>query len=113
MAYLKDLEIQRLQVLDRFFYEVQIPRLLPICHIHRPKTRLHLLNQDYIILFEMLNFTKRKFQVGFNKSMFPLVDQHDNKLKSASDQIHLSSMWNYQSIEVKGRIFITGGAIAN
>lgn len=74
VIFLHEKEIVRLQLLERYFYDVQIPRLLPTCQVHLAKTRLHFLNQDYIILFEMLNFTKRKVRVGCHPSMFPLSE---------------------------------------
>ncbi len=44
LHFLSEKEITRLQILDKFFYEVQIPRLLPLCSIKLEKTRLHFLN---------------------------------------------------------------------
>ena len=54
--------------------------------------RLHLLNANYIVTFDCLSWTK---------SM--------RKIKNDDFQ----SMWNQQSIEVRGSIYMTGGAIAN
>ena len=55
-------------------------------------TRLHLLNQNYIVTFDLINWSKSK-----------------RLIQNPSFQ----SMWNQQSIEVRGRIYMTGGAIAN
>jgi len=72
VQFLKQKEVVRLQLLDRYFYEVQIPRLLAKCKVKLEKTRLHFLNQDYIILFDLLDFTKRKLKVGAEDEMWPL-----------------------------------------
>jgi hypothetical protein len=63
-----DKEFCRLQLLDRFFYEMQVPRLMKKCAISLEKHRLHFLNQDYIILFDMLNYTKRKLKIFAEKT---------------------------------------------
>jgi hypothetical protein len=56
------------------------------------KRRLHLLNQDYLLLFDFDRLQKSKFKIK-NDDFTPL--------------------WNQQSIEVRGRIYMTGGAVAN
>lgn len=56
------------------------------------KVRLHLFNHDYVILFNMQNWTKEK-----------------RMLRNES----VPHIWNCQSIEVRGQVFITGGSIAN
>lgn len=50
-----------MQVLSRFFYDIQIPRAMgPIVDVKLRKVRLHLFNHDYVILFNMQNWTKEK-----------------------------------------------------
>lgn len=56
------------------------------------KVRLHLINKDYIVLFNLQTMTKKKKM--FKNEVIPHI-------------------WNSQSIEVRGDIFITGGSIAN
>lgn len=56
------------------------------------KVRLHLMNNDYVIIFNMQNFTKTR------------------RYLTNREVPHL---WNSQSIEVKGTIYITGGSLAN
>jgi hypothetical protein len=93
LAYLGQRRGLRLQVLSRFYYDVQIPRALgEAIEIKHRKVRLHLFNHDYVILFNMQSWTKEKRMLR-NKSM--------------------PHIWNCQSIEVSGRVFITGGSIAN
>mmetsp|Transcript_12665 Transcript_12665/g.9190 ORF Transcript_12665/g.9190 Transcript_12665/m.9190 type:complete len:178 (-) Transcript_12665:601-1134(-) len=55
------------------------------------KVRLHLFNQDYIVFFDMLSETKKK-----------------KKLRG-----QVPHLWNCQSIEVDGTVYITGGSLAN
>ena len=52
-SFLSQLEVLQLQVLSKFYYDVQMPRYTGFTEIKVPKTRLHLLNHDYIILFNM------------------------------------------------------------
>lgn len=93
LGYLGQRQGLRLQGLSRFFYETQIPRALgPVIEVKLRKVRLHLFNHDYVILFNMQNWTKEK-----------------RMLKNES----VPHIWNCQSIEVRGQIFITGGSIAN
>jgi hypothetical protein len=53
---------------------------------------MHLLNQDYVLLFDFNKLLKSKI-----------------KIKSEDFQ----PLWNQQSIEIRGRIYMTGGAVAN
>ena len=80
----------RLQGLNRFFYKTQ-PRCFSRSYpVAIQKRRLHLLNQDYVIIFDFTDMSKHKFIIR-----------------------NAQPLWNHQSIEVRGRIFSTGGAIAN
>lgn len=56
------------------------------------KVRLHLINNDYAIIFNLQDCTKQKRYLT-NESV--------------------PHLWNSQSIEVRGMIYITGGSIAN
>ena len=87
----------RLQALSRFFYDTQIPRALgAVIEIKLRKVRLHLFNHDYVILFNMQQWTKEK-----------------RMLKAPTEREQVPHIWNCQSIEVRGTIFVTGGSIAN
>ena len=55
-------------------------------------TRLHLLNQNYIVRFDLMRWTKSK----------RLIKSED-----------FQELWNSQSIEVRGKIYVVGGTIAN
>lgn len=93
LSYLANSEAIQLQQVSRYFYSVQMPR----CSRSRVKIvasgfRLHLLNQNYIVLFDLLSNTKQK----------RIIRNPDHP-----------NLWNQQSIEVRGRIYMTGGAIAN
>jgi len=93
LQYLGQRQGLRLQVISRFFYETQIPRSMgSAIEIKLRKVRLHLFNHDYIIMFNMQNWTKEK-----------------RMLRNES----IPHIWNCQSIEVRGQVFITGGSIAN
>lgn len=93
LEYLSPTDSIHIQQLSHFFYEVQMPRCMPKIKVTPKETRLHLLNQNYIVTFDMLRMTKEKRLI--------------NNL--GEDE----SLWNQQSIEVRGRIYCTGGAIAN
>ena len=54
--------------------------------------RLHLFNHDYIILFNLQTWTKEKRTIKNER---------------------LPHIWNCQSLELRGVIYITGGSIAN
>lgn len=69
-----------------------MPRCVSKTQIASVNTHLHLLNQNYIVKFNLLNKTKEKHQ----------IKNEDFR-----------SLWNQQSIEVRGKIYMTGGAIAN
>ena len=56
LNYLDRKQVLALQLLCRYFYDVQIPRCLPSCHIYTPKHRLHLINDAHIIIFDLLAF---------------------------------------------------------
>jgi len=60
---------------------------------------MHCINNDSIIIYDMLAFTKTKRLFRYDK----VICQHREKMV----------IWNQQSIEVKGRIYQTGGAVAN
>lgn len=93
LQYLGQRQGLRLQVISRFFYETQIPRSMgSAIEIKLRKVRLHLFNHDYIIMFNMQNWTKEKRML-----------RNEN----------IPHIWNCQSIEVRGQVFITGGSIAN
>lgn len=97
LAFLGQRKSVELQALSRFFYGVQIPRAMPaIIEIKLRKVRLHLFNHDYVILFNMQQWTKEK-----------------RMLKGPVEGQPVPHIWNCQSIEVRGSIFVTGGSIAN
>ena len=56
------------------------------------KVRLHYLNKDYVIIFNLQSFTKKKKKLTNEK---------------------VPHLWNSQSVEVRGTIYITGGSIAS
>ena len=39
------------------------------------KTRLHFINQDSILIFDMMNLTKRRNMISFDKKLWPLAKQ--------------------------------------
>lgn len=79
--------------MNKFYYEKQIPRAIgSIIEIKLRKVRLHLFNHDYLIMFNMQTWGKEK-----------------RMLRNET----IPHIWNCQSIEVRGQIFITGGSIAN
>jgi len=92
LEFLRQVDLIHFQQLSRFFYTVQMPRCLPNMRVASRGTRLHLLNSNYIVTFDLLDWTKSK----------RLIKNND-----------FQSMWNQQSIEVRGEIYMTGGAIAN
>ena len=92
LEFLSPADVIGLQQLSRFFYKVQMPRCQAWMKVACKSTRLHLLNQNYIVVFDLLRWTKSKRLV-----------------KNSNFQ----SMWNQQSIDVRNRIYMTGGAIAN
>lgn len=81
-----------LQIISRFFYYSQIPRCITSCSLTLPKVRLHLFNHDYFVIFDIFQGTKLK-----------------RKIKNES----IPHLWNCQSLEVAGKIYITGGSLAN
>lgn len=107
---LTEKELCRLQLLDKYFYDVQVPRLMKKCTLTLEKSRLHFLNQDYIILFDLLNVTKRKRKVYAEPDIWPLQSQL-GPVESESG-INYLNLWNQQSLEINGKIYMTGGAIA-
>ena len=93
LEYLSQSQATQLQVMSRYFYFVQLPRCqAATIKVASSGYRLHLLNQDYIVLFNLLNKSKQM-----------------RRIKNADHEC----LWNQQSIEVRGRIYVTGGAIAN
>jgi hypothetical protein len=93
LAYLGQRQGLNMQQLSKFYYNVQIPRSIgAIIEIKLRKVRLHLFNHDYIILFNMQSWTKEKRML-----------RNEN----------VPHIWNCQSIEVRGQVYITGGSIAN
>lgn len=93
LEYLGQRQSLYMQQLSKFYYKVQIPRSMgAIIEIKLRKVRLHLFNHDYIILFNMQTWTKEK-----------------RMLRNES----VPHIWNCQSIEVRGQVYITGGSIAN
>ena len=91
--YLTDEEVTKMQGLSRFFYDTQIPRCTKEVQLKASNpTRLHLLNQNYIVRYDLLRWTKSK------------------RLIKGDDR---QELWNSQSIEVRGRIYVIGGTIAN
>lgn len=81
---------------------------MKFCSSKLEKTRLHFLNQDYIIIFDILNFTKQKMRICCDRGLWPLQSQNGQILDG---DLNLN-LWNQQSIEVRGKIYMTGGAIA-
>lgn len=108
--------VVRLQLLDRHFYEVQIPRMLQRVPLKLNKTRLHFLNQNYLIIFDLLNYTKFKVKVGTDASLWPLKSQHvlseNEPYPDGANSGGSLNLWNQQSLELNGRIYMTGGAVA-
>lgn len=51
-----------------------------------------MLNQDYVLMFDFNSLLKSKLKIR-NQDFLPL--------------------WNQQSIEIRGKIYMTGGAVAN
>ena len=81
------------------------------------KTRLHFINQDSILIFDMLNLTKRKHVISFDKNLWPLAKQDTlNGESLVTETANIASanlnLWNQQSIECNGKIYMCGGAIA-
>ena len=64
----------RLQGLCRYFYNVQMPRCIQACPSPLFKHRLHLLNDDHIIVFDLLAMTKNKVQCKWEAG-FEMIDQ--------------------------------------
>ena len=59
LAYLAQPQATQLQQLSRFFYVVQIPRCSQASlKVAYSGYRLHLLNQNYIVLFDLLGRSK-------------------------------------------------------
>ena len=48
------------------------------------KTRLHFINQDSILIFDMLNLTKRKHVISFDQNLWPLAKQDTLNGESSS-----------------------------
>ena len=63
LEYLKNTDAILLQQINKFFYQVQMPRCLVKLAIKPQSTRLHLLNQDYIVVFDLLTWQKSKRRV--------------------------------------------------
>lgn len=80
------------------------------CSVVLEKSRLHFLNQDYVILFDLLDITKRKLKVFAAPQIWPLQSQHGAVLQEPG--VNYLNLWNQQSLEVGGKIYMTGGAIA-
>lgn len=91
LSYLHTNDQIKYQQLNRFFYKVQQRSFPATFPVHAPKRRLHLLNQNYILIFNFDTLSKTK-----------------HLIKNIS-----TPLWNHQSIEVRGRIYSTGGALAN
>jgi hypothetical protein len=82
LGYLGERASLKLQALSHFYYDIQIPRAIgPVVYIKLRKARLHLFNHDYLILFNMQNWTKEKRML-----------RNEN----------VPHIWNCQSIEVRG-----------
>jgi hypothetical protein len=82
LSYLGQRQGLTLQQISRFYYNVQVPRSIgAIIDIKLRKVRLHLFNHDYIILFNMQQWTKEK------------------RMLRNEEVPHI---WNCQSIEVRG-----------
>lgn len=64
---------------------------MPLVQISRRKVRLHLFNHDYVVIFNIYRGTKTK-----------------RKIRG-----EIPHIWNCQSLEVNGVIYITGGSLAN
>ena len=60
--------------------------------VSESSTHLHLLNANYIVSFDLTKQTKCK----------RLIQNTDYQ-----------GLWNQQSIQVRGKVYMTGGAIAN
>ncbi|TNV78630.1 hypothetical protein FGO68_gene5513 [Halteria grandinella] len=87
LSYLGQIQSMKLQQLSSFFYQVQIPKgSRHTINVKYTKSRLHFFKNDYLLIFNMRNQTKEK-----------------RKIKN------LSALWDFQSIEVYGQIYITGG----
>lgn len=90
--FLRPDEILQFQTLSRYFYHIQVPRCIDRIKICPQKRRLHLLNQDYVLFFDFNTLVKSKIKLS-GEGFQPL--------------------WNQQSVEVRGRVYMTGGALAN
>ncbi len=91
LEYLGQRETIRIQLLSKFFYNNQIPRCMPLVQLSTKKERLHLFNHDYVVIFNIYQGTKMKKKI----------------------QGEIPHLWNCQSIEINGTIYITGGSLAN
>lgn len=76
--------------MSRFFYKTQARSFNQTFGIITQKRRLHLLNQDYVLLYNFDDMSKHKYLIH-----------------------NATPLWNHQSIEIRGRIYSTGGAVAN
>ncbi len=90
VAFLEQKKAISLQLLSRYFYYTQMPRCLSSAQIILPKSRIHYYNQNYMIIFNLITMEKAKKAI---KEFNPL--------------------WNCQTIEVRGKIYLTGGSKAN
>jgi hypothetical protein len=61
--FLRQDEILSFQALSHYFYKVQVPRCLNRIQIVLKKRRLHLLNQDYVLLFDFNKLEKSKLKI--------------------------------------------------
>lgn len=68
LNFLPNIEVVKWQLLCKYFYEVQIPRSIQSCHVRTVKHRLHLINDDHIILFDLLNLTKTMRKLKWEKA---------------------------------------------
>lgn len=98
LAFLPKLKTIQLQALCRYFYAVQIPRSLHSCQTALQKHRLHLINDDHIIIFDLLDMTKSKRLLRWERG-FRFLDQNGrvdrSKITDYSEQRPFEcNIWN-------------------
>lgn len=90
LTYLHRKEQPKFQQLNKFFYTVQQRSFQNSFPVRTEKRRLHLFNQNYLITF-----------------CFNTLTKHKRTLKNSEQ------LWNHQSIELRGQIYVIGGTLAN
>ena len=60
LEYLRQVDSIHLQQLNRYFYHIQLSRCQMTLQVASKAARLHLLNANYIVTFDLLRLTKSK-----------------------------------------------------